>query len=56
MCDGETPGGRGNRERWAEVVRQTHKCPRCPPHDGENRGRRPRSDKHKTRHKVRQHA
>lgn len=25
------------------------KCTICPPHDGENRGRRPRSDKHKRR-------
>jgi hypothetical protein len=53
MRDDETPRGRGNRERWAEVVNKTCKCRFCPPHGIENRGRRPRSDKHKTRRKVR---
>lgn len=32
---------------WRRIAKKTGKCDRCPPHDKENRGRRPRSDKHK---------
>lgn len=42
---GATRGSR--RERLNEVAKKTKKCPRCPPHDVENRGRRARDDKHK---------
>jgi hypothetical protein len=41
------------RERWAEVVAITGKCPFCPPHDGENRAKRQRTDRHKSRRKGR---
>lgn len=41
------PSGRGNRERDAEIERRTGICGFCPRHDGENRKRRPRSDRHK---------
>ncbi len=33
--------------RWTKTARLAGKCDRCPPHGGENLGRRPRSDKHK---------
>lgn len=33
--------------RRRKLADKEGKCDRCPPHDKENRGRRPRSDKHK---------
>lgn len=42
---GATTGSK--RERWTEVSKKTKKCPHCPPHDSENRGRRPKTDTHK---------
>lgn len=41
------------RERWGEVCDKTKKCPRCPPHAGENASKRPRSDKYKSKRKGR---
>ncbi len=41
-CPLDKPDGRGNKARLQEIVKQTHKCPFCPRHDGENRRRRPR--------------
>lgn len=38
-CAGGTMS-RGNRERWNEIAKQTRKCALCPPHGGENVGRR----------------
>lgn len=38
---------KGNRERRREICKKTKKCDRCPMHGGENRGRRPRTDKGK---------
>lgn len=38
-----------NKERWKEICEETRKCPFCPKHDRENRGRRPRSDKYKNK-------
>lgn len=41
---------KSRRKRWQEVAAETKKCPRCPPHSGENTTRkRPRSDKHKNK-------
>jgi hypothetical protein len=34
-------------ERWQEICKKTGKCDRCPPHDGENRGRRAKKAKPK---------
>ena len=44
-------GRRGNRERWAEIVKSAGKCSYCPPHGGENCGRRPKCDRYKSRRK-----
>lgn len=45
----DTPSvrGRGNVDRWVEIAKESGKCSRCPPHGGENLGRRPRADRHK---------
>lgn len=40
-------GDRGNKERWLKIVLKTKKCLYCPPHDRENRGRRPKDDRGK---------
>jgi hypothetical protein len=40
---------KGNRERTEELVRRTGICPFCPRHDGENRKRRPKPDRHKNK-------
>ncbi len=45
--DVEIPDGRGNRDRWKEVVNETRKCPYCPKHGGENVSRKSRDDKYK---------
>jgi hypothetical protein len=37
------------KERWKKITQETAKCPFCPPHDRENRGRRPKSDAHKNK-------
>lgn len=43
-----------DRERWKEICKKTGKCDRCPPHDGENRGRRAKKSKRKpTRDSIR---
>lgn len=44
---------KSKRERWAEVVKETCKCPFCPAHNGENAKRRPRPDKYKSQRKGR---
>jgi hypothetical protein len=38
---------KGNKERRLEIVKATKKCGFCPPHGGENQGRRPKTDKNK---------
>lgn len=43
----------GDRVRHNRALTRAGKCDRCPPHDGENRGRRPRGDRHKTARKGR---
>jgi hypothetical protein len=44
---------KSKRERWGEVVSKTGKCPFCPPHDGENAKKRPRTNKYKSKRKGR---
>ncbi len=39
------------KERRRKIANKTGKCPFCPPHDRENRGRRVRSDKHKNKNR-----
>ena len=41
------------KERRKRLEKDEKLCSRCPPHDVENRGRRTRSDKHKSRDKAR---
>jgi hypothetical protein len=48
----ETTSDRGNREHRRQVCRRTKKCDRCPLHDGENRGRRPKSDRGKSKRRA----
>jgi hypothetical protein len=40
---------KSKRERWVDIVKETGKCPFCPPHDKENAGKKQRSDKHKSK-------
>ena len=47
------PDSTDRKERRRKIADDNWKCDRCKPHDGENRGRRPRSDKHKTDRKGR---
>jgi hypothetical protein len=35
------------KKRRKKVADEEGKCDRCPPHDGENRRKRPRPDKYK---------
>lgn len=49
----DKPAGRGNKSRTEEIVRRSGLCGFCPKHDGENRGRRCRSDHHKSQRKGR---
>lgn len=47
---GATPKSR--RERLTELEKKGEiGCGYCPPHDKENRGRRPKDDKHKNKRK-----
>lgn len=39
--------------RRAQLENGRYACSRCPPHDGENRRRRPRSDRYKSVRKGR---
>lgn len=45
------PTGRGNKERWQKIVKETHKCPFCPKHNKENEGRKQRTDRYKVKRK-----
>ncbi len=47
--DDEIPDGRGNKERWEQIVKETGMCPYCPPHSGDNHSRKCRDDKHKNK-------
>lgn len=52
MCiedDENIPNGRGNKERWTEIVKETGKCQFCSPHSGDNYSRKCRSDVHKNK-------
>jgi len=49
--DVEIPDGKGNKERWKEIVKETHKCPLCPKHDVENRTRREKDNRYKNSRK-----
>lgn len=42
-------GGVDRKQRRTLLEKHREACSRCPPHDGENRGRRPRDDRHKGR-------
>ena len=44
---GATQGSK--KLRLKEVVNKTGKCGYCKPHDGENRGRRPKPDRYKNK-------
>ena len=46
-------GDMGNKQRRLEIVQRTKKCGLCPMHDRENRGRRPKPDKYKSKRKGR---
>lgn len=37
--------------RISSIIHDTFKCPICPLHDGENRRKRPRSDKYKNKNR-----
>jgi hypothetical protein len=43
------PDPDSERLRLKKAFAKDGKCERCPPHDGENRRRRPRSDRHKNK-------
>jgi hypothetical protein len=47
------PDPAAEKKRWMKICDKEGKCARCPPHDNENRRRRARSDRHKTRRKGR---
>jgi hypothetical protein len=38
--------------RRLRIEKDEMKCSRCPPHDGENRGRRPRPDRYKEKRRT----
>lgn len=42
---------KSKRKRWNEVAAETKKCGHCPPHDGENKTKRRRPDKYKSKRK-----
>jgi uncharacterized protein (DUF433 family) len=46
------PDSIDRKRRRLQMEKAEKKCSRCPPHDGENRGRRTRPDRYKSRRRM----
>ena len=49
MTNEDTNSAADKKKRKQSICQKTGKCPFCPTHDRENRGRRVRSDKYKNK-------
>lgn len=49
----ETNSSADRKQRRLALQKQKLQCGRCPPHDGENRGKRPKPDRYKSTRKGR---
>ena len=56
MKSAESNSGVDRKLRRLKLEQDKGECSRCPPHDGENRGRRPKDDKYKLQRKGRARA